>query len=120
MIQWNLLKKHFHKFHEFREDITDAKKSIEETWNEKYKSRNDLFWRYHCNKRLEKLYSSKPLKENPCIPPEFLPNHKETPEKKEIMQNLTKKNSTCRIKIFKKLDMRENWDLNKLIIKLQT
>ena len=26
---------------EFREDITDAKKSIEKTWNEKYKSRND-------------------------------------------------------------------------------
>ena len=31
---------------EFREDITDAKTSIEKEWNEKYKRRNDLFWRY--------------------------------------------------------------------------
>ena len=38
----------------FREDITDAKKKkkkkkIEKTWNQKYKSRNDLFWRHHSN-----------------------------------------------------------------------
>ena len=43
---------------EFREDITDAKKSVEKTWNEKYKSRNDLFWRHHCDKRLEEPYNS--------------------------------------------------------------
>ena len=28
---------------EFKEDITAAKKSVEKTWNEKYKSRNELF-----------------------------------------------------------------------------
>ena len=28
---------------EFREDTTGAKKLIKKTWNEKYKSRNDLF-----------------------------------------------------------------------------
>ena len=39
----------------FREDITSAKKSIEKTWNEKCKSRNDVFWRHHCNKRLEEI-----------------------------------------------------------------
>ena len=77
---------------EFREDITGAKKLIEKSWNEKYKSRNDVFWRYHCNKRLEELYNSELLKENSCIPRKFLPNYngKETPEEKEIMQNLTK------------------------------
>ena len=49
--------------YELREDITGAKWSIEKTWNE-----------------------------NPCIPRMFLPdyNGKETPEEKEIMQNLTK------------------------------
>ena len=40
---------------EFKEDITDAKTLIEKTWTEKYKSRNDLFWRHHRNKRLEEL-----------------------------------------------------------------
>ena len=73
---------------EFREDITGAKKSWnEKTWNIKYKSRNDSFWRCHRNERLEELYNSELLKENPCIPRNFLPNYndKETPEEKEIM-----------------------------------
>ena len=60
---------------EFREDITGAKNSIEKTCNEKNKSRNDLFWRHHHNKRLEELYNSEPLKENPCISRKFLPNY---------------------------------------------
>ena len=37
---------------EFREDLTGAKKSIEKTWNEKYKSRNIFFWKHYRNKRL--------------------------------------------------------------------
>ena len=75
----------------FREDIAGARKLIEKTWNKKYKSRSDLFWRHHRNKILEELYSSKLLKENPSIPRTFLPNYigKETPEEKE-MENLTK------------------------------
>ena len=44
---------------EFRKDITGAKKLIEKTWNEKYKSRYDLFWRHHRNKKLEELYKFK-------------------------------------------------------------
>ena len=69
---------------EFREDITDAKKSIEKTWNEKYKGRNHLFWRHHHYKRLEEFYNSKLLKVNPCIPRKFLLNYngKDTPEEK--------------------------------------
>ena len=75
----------------FREDIAGTRKLIEKTWNKKYKSRSDLFWKHHRNKILEELYSSKLLKENPSIPRTFLPNYigKETPEEKE-MQNLTK------------------------------
>ena len=33
----------------FRDDIADAKKSIEKTWFEKLKSRNNLFLRYYHN-----------------------------------------------------------------------
>ena len=61
---------------------------IEKTWNEKYKSRNDLFWRHHPNKRLEELYNAELLKENPCIPRKFLPNY--NGKEKQIMQNLAK------------------------------
>ena len=43
---------------EFREDVTGAKNSIKKTWNEKYKSRNDLLWGHHRTKRLEELYNS--------------------------------------------------------------
>ena len=59
---------------EFREDVTRAKNSIEKIWTEMCKSRNDLFWRYHPNIRLEELYNSETLKENPCILRKFLPN----------------------------------------------
>ena len=61
---------------------------IEKTWNEKYKSRNDLFWRHHLNKKLEELYNAELLKENPCIPRKFLPNY--NGKEKQIMQNLAK------------------------------
>ena len=56
---------------EFREDRNGAKKLIEKTWNEKYKSRNNLFWRHHHNERMEELYNSELLKENLCIPRKF-------------------------------------------------
>ena len=59
---------------EFREDITGAKKLIDRAWNEKYKSRNDLFWRHHRNKRLEK---------------------------KEIMQNLRKEKVRAKLQLQK-------------------
>ena len=94
---------------EFREDMTIAKKLIEKAWNENCKSRNNLFWSHHCNKRLEELYNSELLKENSCIPQNFLPNYhgKETPEEKEIMRNLTKKSYMPNYN-YKRLDMRDN------------
>ena len=51
--------------------------------------------------RLEELYNSELLKENPCIPRKFLPNYngKETPEEKEIMQNLTKEKVRAELKL---------------------
>ena len=75
---------------EFREDTTGAKKLIKKTWNGKYK-------------RLEELYNSELLKGNPCIPRKFLPNYngKETPEEKEIMQNLTKEKVRAKLQLQK-------------------
>ena len=52
---------------ELREDINDAKKPIEKTWNEKCKIRNDLFCWYLGNKKLEELYNCENLKQNLCI-----------------------------------------------------
>ena len=77
-------------------------KYIEKTWIEKYKSRNDLFWRYYCNKRLEILYYSELLKQNPCIPRKFLPNcnGKETLDEKNNVK-LDKRKGTSRITITK-------------------
>ena len=72
---------------------------IEKTWNEKYKSRNDLFWRHHLNKRLEELYNAELLKENPCIPRKFLPNY--NGKEKEIMQNLTKEKVRAELQLQK-------------------
>ena len=94
---------------EFREDTAGVKKLIEKTSNEKYKSRKDLFWRHHRNKRLEELYNSELLKENPSIPQKFLPNYKgkETPEEKEIIQNLTKEKYVPNYN-HKRLDVRDN------------
>ena len=40
---------------EFRENITGSKNSIEKTWNQKYKCKNDLGWRYDRNKRLKEF-----------------------------------------------------------------
>ena len=87
---------------EFREDTTCVKTSIEKTWIEKLKNRKDFFWRHHRNKRLEELYNSGLLKENPCIPRKFLSNYngKET-KKKRNNAKLDKRKGTCRITITK-------------------
>ena len=88
---------------QYTEDISNAKKTIEKTWQAKYKNRNDLFWRYHRNKRLEELYSDELRKENPNIPLKFLPNYsgKETPEEKQIMQNLAKEKVRAELQLQK-------------------
>ena len=35
-----------------KDEVKNAKKNIEETWNEKLKKRDDIFWRYYRNKGL--------------------------------------------------------------------
>ena len=43
---------------EVRKDINGVRKLIKRKWDEKYKKRNDLFWRHHRDKKLEQLYNS--------------------------------------------------------------
>ena len=38
--------------------IIGAKKSFKKAWSEKYKNNNNLFWRYHRNKRQQELQNS--------------------------------------------------------------
>ena len=92
---------------EFREDITGSKKSIEKTWNEKYKSRNDLYWRYHRNRRLEELYNSELLKKIHV----FLKRSYQITTVKKL-QNKKRNNAKGKRYVpnynYKRLNMREN------------
>ena len=54
------------------EEISKAKESIQAEWNKKYKLRNELFWRFHRNQRLEQLCTSDLEKEEPDLPRKFL------------------------------------------------
>ena len=54
-----------------KDEIKSAKKNIEETWNDKLKKRNDIFWRYYTNKRLNELFPEVLEKENPILPRRF-------------------------------------------------
>ena len=89
--------------YKFREDITGMKESAEKTWNEKYKRRSSFFRRYHHSKRLAELYNSELFKKNPCIPQMFWPNYnnKETPEEKQVMQNMTKEKVCAKLQLKK-------------------
>ena len=39
-----------------KDEVKNAKKIIEETWNFKLKKRDYIFWRYYRNKRLNELF----------------------------------------------------------------
>ena len=52
-------------------EVKNAKKNIVETWNDKLKKRDDIFWRYYRNKRLNALFRKELEKENPILPKRF-------------------------------------------------
>ena len=47
-----------------KEEISKAKESIQAEWDKKYKLRNELFWKFHRNQRLEEIYTLELEKEN--------------------------------------------------------
>ena len=54
-----------------KDEIENAKKNIEETWNDKVKKQNDIFLRYYRNKRINELFQEELEKENPILPRRF-------------------------------------------------
>ena len=51
-----------------KDEVKNAKKNIQEIWNDK---RDDIFWRYYRNKRLNELFREELEKENPILPSRF-------------------------------------------------
>ena len=60
-----------------KDEVKNAKKNIEETWNDKLKKRDDIFWRHYRNKRLNQLFREELEKENPILPRRFQIKHRE-------------------------------------------
>ena len=54
-----------------KDEVKNTKNNIEETWNDKLKKRDDIFWRYYRNKRLNELFREELEKENPILPRRF-------------------------------------------------
>ena len=84
-----------------KEEISKAKESIQAEWNKKYKLRNEFFWKFHRNQRLEEIYTLELEKEKPNLPRKFLPNFNgtESTEAKDIMDKLAKKKVRTELKL---------------------
>ena len=54
-----------------KNDIKSSRKNIGEIWNVKLKKRDDIFWRYYRNKKLNELFWEELEKENPILPSRF-------------------------------------------------
>ena len=84
-----------------KEEILKAKESIQAERNKKYKLRNELFWKFHRNQRLEEIYTLELEKEKPNLPRKFLPNFNGigSTEEKEIMDKLAKEKVRRELKL---------------------
>ena len=67
----------------------------------KYKLRNELFWKFHRNQRLEEIYTLELEKEKPNLLRKFLPNFSGTDstKEKEIMDKLAKEKVRTELKL---------------------
>ena len=63
--------------------------------------RNELFWNFHRNQRLEEIYTLELEKEKPNLPRKFLPNFNGTKstEEREIMDKLAKEKVRTELKL---------------------
>ena len=59
------------KIQNSKDEVKNAKKNIEETWNDKLKKPDDIFWRYYKNRKLNELFRKELEKENPILPRRF-------------------------------------------------
>ena len=72
-----------------KDKVKNAKKNIEEARNERLKKRDDIFWRYSRNKRLNKLFLELE-KENPKLPILFQIKQREHEVDVKFENNLVK------------------------------
>ena len=66
-----------------KDEVKNAKKNKEETWNDKLKKRDDIFWRYYRNKKLNELCQEELEKQNPILPRRFQNKQREHEADKE-------------------------------------
>ena len=84
-----------------KDEVKNTKKNIEETWNDKIKKRDDIFWRYYRNKRLNELFREELEKENPILPKRFQikQSEREADEEYEIRKEFGKKSPKTELKL---------------------
>ena len=59
------------KIQNIKNEVKKGKKNIGKTWNNKFRKRCDIFWRYYRNKRLNQLFREELEKENPIVSRRF-------------------------------------------------
>ena len=84
-----------------KDEVKNAKKNIEETWNDKIKKRNDIFWRYYRHKRLNELFREELEKENLILPRRFQikQREREGDEEYEIRKEFGKESLKTELKL---------------------
>ena len=75
--------------------------NIEKTWNDKLKKRDDIFWRYSRNKRLNELFREELEKENQILPRIFQVKQRgcEADEEYEIRKEFGKESLKTELKL---------------------
>ena len=91
-------------------EVSKVKKSMQAEWNKKDKLRNELFWKFHCNQRIEEIYTLELEKEKTNLPRKFSPNFNgtESSEEKEIMDKLAKEKVRTELKLQAIADIKDN------------
>ena len=84
-----------------KDEVKNNKKNIEETWNDKLKKRDDTFWRYYRNKRLNELFREELEKKNPILPRRFQikQREREADEGYEIRKEFGKESLKTEVKL---------------------
>ena len=87
------------KGNKMKEGTSKAKESIQAEWNKKYKLRNELFWIFHRNQRLEEIYTFELEKKNLQRKSFQNFNGTESTEEKQIMDKLAKEKVRTELKL---------------------
>ena len=89
------------KIQKNKDEVKNAKKNIEETWNDKLEKRDDIFWRYYRNKRLNELFREELEKENTILTrrSQIKQREREADEEYEIRKEFGKESFKTELKL---------------------